>query len=146
MFKGTLKISSKYHLDQKTMKKIESDITHDRLQQECYMYFHNTYPELRYTLWHTPNEFKRPKSMTVKEHVMELARRKAIGVVAGVTDLCWYHNGTLFIFDIKIGYDKLSEEQIKFIKAIESHGGKFFEINSLDQFKYIIQNELSKTV
>lgn len=125
------------------MKKIESDITHDRLQQECFIYFHNTYPELRKTLWHTANEFKRPKSMSVTEHAREMGRRKAIGVVSGVTDLLWYHKGILHCFDIKIGYDKLSNDQVEFIHAIETNGGKFYEINNKEQFIDVVTKVLS---
>lgn len=76
--------------------------------------------------------------MTQKEHIILLAQRKAIGVLAGVTDLIFYWKGVLYMFDIKIGNDTLSAEQLSFIAANIEQGGQFFEINSLEQGKEII--------
>lgn len=115
-------------------------LSHDRIQQEIYQYCWNTYPQSRRTMWHTPNEFHRPKGMTHKEHMIILAQRNAIGVLPGVTDLVLYHQGTIYMFDIKIGSDSLSQNQQDFIKAMEAQGGQFYEINSLEQGKSIIDS------
>lgn len=145
------------------MKKLPP--SHDKIQQEIFIYLWNTYPETRRTFWHTPNEISQDYylEMKIKEmylnqkrsvpavmlqlfaeckkrFVMLLSRRSSIGVLPGVTDLVWYWKGTLYAFDIKIGSDKISEAQHKFINAIEKQGGKFFEINSIEQAKQIIDD------
>lgn len=78
--------------------------------------------------------------MTHKEHIIILSQRKAIGVLPGVTDLVFYWKGILYMFDIKIGNDTLSEEQLSFIAANIEQGGQFFEINSLEEGKSIIDS------
>jgi hypothetical protein len=62
------------------MKKSE-----DRIQQECYRWFHNTYPELRGLLFHVPNGGKRDGR--------EAKKLKTMGVVPGVADLIFLYNG-----------------------------------------------------
>lgn len=138
-------------------------MSHDRLQQEIYNYLHNQYPQTRGTCWHTPNEFipdtfvesqlkkvysntKLPDFMNnifqlAKKHfISQLSKRKAIGVLKGVTDLVMYFDGTLLMMDIKLPGDTLSEAQQYFISANVSQGGKFIEINTLEQGKRDIDN------
>lgn len=138
---------------------------HDRIQQEIYLHLWNNYPQSRRCFWHTANEFvpdtyiqdrirqvlaskqtKMPKwlweiiSDWHRRFIIKLSMRKAVGVLPGVTDLVFYWKGTLYMFDIKIGSDKLSDAQQKFITANEAQGGKFFEINSVEKGKEIIDN------
>lgn len=115
-------------------KNYEQNLKHDRLQQECYQWLWNTYPEVRRCFWHTPNG----GNYTIREH----SYRKAIGVLAGVTDLVFYYKKILYMFDIKLKGDRLSDEQKLFIEAIEAQGGKFFEINNFGEFKNIIDRYL----
>ncbi len=133
--------------------------THDRLQQEIYQWLWNTRPELRRCFWHTPNEFipdtfikkqiqqvygskdKVPAflnnifALYEKHFVSSLSKRKAVGVLAGVTDLVCYVQGCLLMMDIKLIGDKLSDAQIAFIEANTLQGGHFIEINELEQGK-----------
>lgn len=60
---------------------------------------------------------------------------KAVGLVKGVLDYEWFHNGRLYMFDAKVGTDKLSKEQKECIAALEANGGVGCEIRSLEQFK-----------
>ena len=139
------------------MPEKQQKYTHDRLQQEVWMHIYNTYPETRGNFWHTPNEFipdmfiqkeckricgdKLPSfllgifKMYEKHFVSQLSKRKAIGVLAGVTDITGYWKGVLLMMDIKLPGDTLSDAQLRFIKANELQGGKFIEINTLDQAK-----------
>lgn len=137
----------------------EQVLSHDKIQQEVYNYLWNYYPATRRCFWHTPNELTPdtfitdrikwskqviPKwlsdiiSQWHKNFVVKLSKRKAIGVLAGVTDLVLFWSGTLYMFDIKIGKDRLSEAQIAFIAANEAQGGKFFQIGSIEEGKSII--------
>jgi hypothetical protein len=63
----------------------------------------------------------------------------AIGVVAGVVDLVWYHRGRLHVFDIKIGNDVVSDEQVDFCQKVVKNGGTAHVIMTLDQFKIIFK-------
>ncbi len=114
------------------------DISHDRLQSECWQYLWNMYPQTRKLCWHTPNEQRPYPGETKKEYIIRLSQAKAIGVVKGVVDLVFYWKGVLHIFDIKIGNDSLSEDQKLFIKAVVAQGGVFYEIRTLEQFIKII--------
>lgn len=60
---------------------------------------------------------------------------KSLGLVKGVLDFEFYYAGTLYVFDFKVGKDKLSKEQKEYIKAIEKQEGQGFEIRSLEEFK-----------
>lgn len=112
--------------------------THDRVQQNCFQYLWNTYPQTRRTFWHTSNElapYPKEKESDFKKRIFY---RKAIGVLPGVTDLVWYWKGCLYVFDVKVGNDVISESQHLFVDAIEAQGGKFYEINNLEQFKNVV--------
>jgi hypothetical protein len=55
-------------------------------------------------------------------------------LLPGVWDLVFYWKTCLYIFDVKVGKDKLSENQIRFRDNVISQGGQAHEINELDQF------------
>lgn len=118
-------------------------MTHDKLQQSLFLYIWNTYPQARRTFWHTPNELLKHQHETTRDFMIRLSQRKAIGVLPGVVDLVFYWSGVLYMFDIKVGLDHLSETQLAFIKANEVQGGKFYEIRSIEQGKEIINNILT---
>lgn len=108
-------------------------------------------------MWHTPNEVPQdtflmdaikkyaPHILTKKfleqlskRLVMFLSRRRAVGVVKGITDLTLYHNNKLHAFDIKLGADKLSKEQISFAEQVIKQGGTFDVISDFESFKSFI--------
>lgn len=124
---------------------MQEKITHDRLQQDCVTWLWNTYPETRRNCWHSPNEFPPEKGESVKSisYIKKQSHRKAIGVLKGVTDLVFYFGGILYMFDIKMPGDRLSEDQLSFIEANVKQGGLFFEINNFEQFCTIINKYLS---
>lgn len=149
-------------MSEKTVK-----MTHDRLQQEIIQYIYNKYPQTRGNFWHTPNEFipdtfiqreckmicgdKIPIflvnvfKLAEKHFVSSLSKRKSIGVLAGVTDITGYWRGVLLMMDIKLPGDTLSDAQLRFIKANELQGGKFIEINTLEQGKLDIETFFTTT-
>lgn len=147
------------------MNKKEHTLKHDRIQQELFVYLWNKHPDLRYTMWHTPNEFKQDfyfileyfhsfvknKVETDKleaklKHRAMIAgvKRKSIGVISGVLDLVFYYKSKLHILDVKVGNDRLSDSQKEFIKAIENQGGQFYEINSIEQGIEIIERIIAE--
>jgi len=72
-----------------------------------------------------------------------MATLKAVGLVKGVLDYEWYNNGRLFAFDFKVGNDRLSKDQLEYIRVLTLNGGAGMEIRSLEQFKAEVVNVLS---
>ena len=104
---------------------------HDKLQSDCFLWLHNTFPKLRYLCHSNINSHPAWKGR-------EITILKGSGLVKGVLDLEFYYDQVLYVFDIKIGADRLKKEQKEFIAAIEAQGGKGYEIRSLEQFQKII--------
>lgn len=112
-------------------------ITHDAAVSKCFLWMWNKLPQTRYTCFHPANETKKEYSESPQQFAQRLARRKAYGVVPGVLDLIWLWQ-PIIVFDIKLENDTLSPDQRKFITAVESKGGKGFEIRSLQSFQEIV--------
>lgn len=110
---------------------------HDYLQHLCFTWFWNTYPQYRYLMHANINSHSRWR-------IRDLTRLKSIGLVKGVFDLEFYFNRVLYVFDIKIGKDRLTESQRLFATQIESQGGKAYEIRNFEEFKKIIEWILKK--
>lgn len=146
--------------------------THDRLLAGCFQYVWNNYSLTRGSMFHVTNESKpinknwlkslliafcKRFGMFVREedldkfikanaynnqHMIELSRLKAIGVVAGVLDLIWFWQGKLYCFDVKVGNDRLSDAQKTFIQVIEQNFGKCYVIRNFNEFKIIVDEIL----
>lgn len=117
-------------------------MTHDKLQQSCFVWLWNNEQPLRRLFWSTFNDIKQVEKIIGnignKKRSIVLSHMKSLGMVKGVVDFMFYFSGALYIMDFKVKGDRLSNEQRAFIKAIEGQGGKFYEIESLEQFKKII--------
>lgn len=113
-------------------------MTHNQLQQKCWQYLWNTYPESRYTCWHTKNEDVPHKGESKQSYIIRRSQDKAVGLLPGVWDLVMYRKNVLYLFDIKVGKDKLSDHQIRFRDQVLSNGGQAFVIPSLEDFIKII--------
>jgi hypothetical protein len=104
------------------------------------MWIWNEKPELRYLCFTTRN------NLTMQEGDLQskikMGQMKAMGTVKGTTDLIFYFAGRLYGFDMKVGKDKLSKEQLEFLAKLRSNGGGGCEIRSLDQFKEEIESIL----
>ncbi|MBC7866248.1 MAG: hypothetical protein H7X88_01830 [Gloeobacteraceae cyanobacterium ES-bin-316] len=114
-------------------------MAHNQLQQKCWQYLWNYYPDSRYTCWHTKNEDIPYPGETKKSYMIRRSQDKAVGLLPGVWDLVFYKNGVLHIFDVKVGKDKLSESQIRFRDQIVGNGGKAYVIENIDTFIQIIK-------
>jgi hypothetical protein len=107
------------------------NISEERLQADCYQWFHNTYPNLRGLLWHVPNGGQRSAS--------EANKFKAIGLVPGVADLHFYYEGKMYFIELKIEAGRLSPNQINWISAIDTQGGQVVVIRDLKTFQNYVQ-------
>lgn len=64
--------------------------------------------------WHTPNGGLRGKR--------EASLLKAMGVMAGVSDVLAFHNGKLFAMEIKAPGGRATKEQLDFIGDLDRQG------------------------
>lgn len=113
-------------------------ITEARLQSECFLWFHETFIHLRKTLFHVPNGGNRDPR--------EAAKFKAMGVVAGVSDLIFLYNSRVYIFEFKNanGKGRLSKEQNDFIAAMELQKIEVWLITDIDTFKGLIYDIIER--
>ena len=110
--------------------------TEDRLQQECYTWFHNEYPDLRLVMWHTENEGKRNGRAQM--------RFKTMGGTPGVADLIWFYGGEFFAFELKTQTGTQSKSQKEWQAAIEKQGGHYRIVRTIGEFQYYVQSVLGK--
>ena len=115
---------------------------HESLLASMHQYLWNEYPQTRYTSHANfnglPLILERMLPQALKMRIIPTL--KAVGLVKGVLDYEWFHNGRLYMFDAKVGTDKLSKEQKECIAALEANGGAGCEIRSLEQFKLEIDS------
>ena len=102
-----------------------------KLQQQCYRWFHNTYPHLRRLMWYVENEGKRSK---YQQGIV-----KSIGLTAGVADLHFIYQETYHAIELKASTGKLRASQKQWGAAIVSQGGQYHVVRSLDEFKKLIK-------
>lgn len=148
--------------------KLQFKMTEARLQQECYIWFHNTYPNLRGLYFKIKNEgnsginanfileriyfiLKNPSNFKIKlneiiEHckhsgAISGAKDKATGLIPGVADNCLLlpnGKGPVF-FEFKTDIGKQSETQKDWQLLATSHNYLYFIVRSLPQFQSICQ-------
>ena len=98
-------------------------------QQECVIWFHNQYPELRGLLFHVRNNSSSKR---------EGAYWKAVGVVAGVSDLIFLHGCKVHCIELKTQTGYQSPEQIEWEEKVYKQGIDYYVINSIVKFKNLI--------
>ena len=115
-----------------------------RIQSECVIWFHNTYPQYRGLLFHVPNENDRADSNPIQGAI-----RKSLGVVAGVSDLILLvprgGHGALLV-EMKDEKGAQRPSQADWQKAVEAQGYRYEICRSLDRFKEIIKDYLGNKV
>ena len=107
-----------------------------RLQQDCYKWFFNNYPELRGTMWHVQNEGKRTD--------YERSIIKSIGIVSGVSDLSWVYNSKYYAIEFKTDTGDQEPEQKEWERVITQQGGIYVLIRSLEEFQGFVWGVVDK--
>ena len=115
--------------------KIKSE---ERIQQECYNWFHNTYPNLRGLLFHVPNGGARSSR--------EGSMLKKVGVVPGVSDLIFLYRGQAYFIEMKNEYGKQSTKQFVWQKKVEAQNFKYFICRTLESFIELIELIIKQNV
>lgn len=103
------------------------------IQQEIFMWFNNSFclkfHSPRYCIFSVPNDSSN------KEETM---RKKATGLISGVSDLIvLMQNKTIFV-EIKTYTGVQSDSQKDFQQHVESLGFPYYVCRSLDDFKAVI--------
>lgn len=101
-----------------------------RLQENCYLWFHNNYPSLRGLFFKIKNE---------GHNRITGAIDKATGLVPGVADMCFLVPYARPIFlEFKTEKGRQSPNQKNWEAKVKEAGYMYFVIRSFDQFKQII--------
>ena len=107
-----------------------------QLQQMCVRYFRYVYPQ--YVIYATPTGGSR--------NPIEAKRLKAEGVLAGVADLTiLLPQGRIIYIEMKVKGNRQTDNQKDFQQKAEALGYKYYVCYSFDEFKAIIEKELTTT-
>src|SRR5690606_29783639 len=102
----------------------------DRIQQECYRWFHNVFPDLRGLLFHVPNGGSRDGR--------EAAKFKTMGVYAGVSDLIFLFNKKCHLIELKNEYGRQSKAQKDWQCSVQAQGFDYHICFTLEEFTKLI--------
>ena len=103
----------------------------DRLQASCRYWFDTQYPQYRILLHHSPNEGLLVKSSR------DGAKRKAMGVRAGFPDFIFLLPNKEYPYlavELKTEKGRQSDSQKEYQKVVESVGGKYVIVRSIEEF------------
>lgn len=113
---------------------MDKDISESRLQQECFMWHWNEYPMQRGLLFRIKNE---------GSNKITGARDKAMGLVAGVADMCLLlPRGRACFIEFKTEKGKQSDKQKHFESIVKMRGCDYYIIRSKDEFVFICKEVL----
>ena len=110
-------------------------MTEGQMQSQCFIWFWNTYPEHRRMLLHVDNN---------SFNSIEGNRKKAMGVVRGVSDFILILPSMVMFIELKLPTGKQSEEQVDFQNKVVSKGHPYTIIRSFEQFKNLIWQVIGK--
>jgi VRR-NUC domain len=105
------------------------------IQQQCCIWFWNSHPELRGLLFMVNNN---------SHSKYEGALLKALGLIAGVSDLLFIYNKTVHCIEMKTPTGYQSDEQIEWQENVESQGVSYYIARSLDEFKLLINKIINE--
>ena len=115
------------------MKDIHNDVpgqSEDALQQKCYFWFWNSYPELRGLLFAVPNGGSR--------NAREAKKFNLTGLVSGVSDMIFLYKSKAYMLELKTETGTQSKKQQKWEQTVWAWGFDYHLIRSLAQFKVLV--------
>ena len=118
-----------------------------RLQCQCVAWFRDTYPALSMLFFAIPNGGAIGQSKSKAEHEKAGAKRKAEGVLAGVSDLmllvpCGGYHGMCIEMKTEEKGSKQSVSQRAFEKAVTVQGYKYVVPRTLEEFQWEVMSYL----
>lgn len=104
----------------------------DEIQSECYVWFNNTYTDLRGLLFAVPNGGARS--------ALQGKIFKMTGVYPGVSDMLFMYKGVTYCIEMKNEYGSQSIKQINWQTKVEKQGFQYFICRDLQTFQSIIKS------
>lgn len=96
-----------------------------QIQSKSFTHLWNSYPELRGRVFTINNN---------SENRIKGAINKALGVIAGVSDMAMLIKGSVIWIEWKLETGRQSKEQIEFQSLVESLGMKYYIVRSQQEF------------
>lgn len=117
-----------------SQEKKELEPTEARLQQDCVVWFRNTYPDQRYRLILINNNPCNPISG---------AKLIGMGMMKGASDLLYLRENSgvsvlPHFLECKLPMGYMSPEQKKFQSRVQGYGWKYDVFRSLEEFQTLI--------
>lgn len=112
-----------------TLMEVEDKInsfTEDQLQAYIFKVFNNRFTDFRRQLFAVPNGGNRDGR--------EANKLKATGVIPGIPDLIFFSERNLIFFELKVGKNKLSSNQLVQKLVINNKNRPYFLVRTPDQF------------
>jgi hypothetical protein len=107
----------------------EKKQSEDKIQSDCYVWFHNTYPQHRGLLCYNLNNSK---------NKIDGARNKAKGLIAGRSDMVLYYQSNAIMIEFKTSDGVQSAGQKEWEALVRSNGFQYHIIRSLSEFQSLI--------
>jgi hypothetical protein len=105
--------------------------TEYRIQQDCYRWFHNTYPNYRGLLFHVQQGAK---------NAIQGNRHKALGVFSGVADfVACTPTGQFLAIELKTPTGFQSQAQKKWEEQLRKAKGNYYICRSLTEFQEVVK-------
>ena len=101
----------------------------DALQSDCYIWFHNSYPDLRGLLCYNLNN---------SANKIQGNKNKAMGVQSGRSDMVFYYKSNSYMIEFKDEKGFLSKSQKDWGTLIQNNGFSYFVIRDFQDFKNLI--------
>ena len=101
-------------------------MSEELLQQECFIWHSNNYPDKRGLLYHNYNN---------PRNEIQGAKLKSLGLVSGVADLTLLHNKKTFFFELKTAEGKQSKRQKEWERQVTANEFYYKIIRSLADFQ-----------
>jgi hypothetical protein len=105
--------------------------TEEALQADCYIWAHNTIPEIRGLLCYNLNNSPNKRAASIN---------KGMGLQPGRSDMVLYWKGNAYMIEMKLPGKNQQEPQKVWELKVRSHGFEYYVIKSLDEFKELIYN------
>lgn len=106
-----------------------SEISEDKLQSDCYRWFHNTYPDLRGLLCYNLNNSK---------NKIRGMMDKGMGLQPGRSDLVFYYNSKAYMLEAKTDTGRQQPVQKVWEDRIKNAGFSYQIFRSKDEFISLI--------
>lgn len=105
-------------------------MTEQQLQAACVKWLWNEHPETRGLFFAVNNN---------SEHVARAMNRKAVGMVAGVSDTIFLWRGVAYLIEFKTETGKQSLKQKQWQETVETHDFLYLVVRSEGEFRELVR-------